>query len=218
MNERIQKLKQQSLDAVNRISSERAGLLTDFYLSSEAQQSSTPVMRAQALKHILAHKSLYIDDKELIVGERGPEPKATPTFPEICLHSLNDLDTLNNRDKVSFLVDEETKNVYREKIIPFWQGKTQRDHIFRAMDQEWLNAYQAGVFTEFQEQRAPGHTVAGGAVFQKGMLDLKFEINQAVQKLDYFNDPLAVDKLEELKAMDIAADAIILSRPACTKP
>ncbi len=29
---------------------------------------------------------------ELIVGERGPTPKAVPTYPEITLHSLTDLD------------------------------------------------------------------------------------------------------------------------------
>ena len=77
--------------------------------------------------------------------------------------------------------------------------------LFRSLD-----AYEAGVFTEFQEQRAPGHTVLGKKMFQKGFLDLKKEIADEIGQLDFFNDPEALSKREQLKAMDIAADAIIL--------
>lgn len=210
MNERIKLLRTESLEAINRISAERAVLLTEFYQSDLAAQVATPVRRALALKYIMTNKHLYVGKNELIVGERGPAPKSSPTYPEICLHTIEDLETLNDREKVSFKVDEETKSVYRERIIPFWQGKTQRERIFRAMDQTWLNAYQAGIFTEFQEQRAPGHTVAGNAVFRKGMTDLKSEIKQALTDIDFYNDPEALDKRNQLQAMDIAADAAII--------
>ena len=66
------------------------------------------------------------------------------------------------------------------------------------------------MFTEFQEQREPGHTVLGKKMFKKGFLDLKNEIKQSISNLDFFNDPEAYNKREELKAMDITADAIIL--------
>ena len=72
------------------------------------------------------------------------------------------------------------------------------------------DSYKAGVFTEFQEQRAPGHTVLGYKMFKTGFLQLKEEIRESISGLDYFNDNDAFDKAEELKAMDIACDAIIM--------
>ena len=210
MTERIAKLRNQSLNAVNRISAERALLLTEFYKSHESQEVSIPVQRALSFQYIMENKSICINEGELIVGERGPAPKATPTYPEICLHTTKDLEILNSRKKVSFKVDKETRAAYEEVIIPFWKGKTNRERIFRNMEQSWLDSYDAGIFTEFQEQRAPGHTVLGKKIYKKGMLDIIEDIQVAMKKLDFFNDPAALDKREELKAMEITARSIIL--------
>jgi pyruvate formate-lyase/glycerol dehydratase family glycyl radical enzyme len=209
LSERVRKLREQSLNAEERISSERAILITNFYNSPEARGLSAPVLRARAFGYLLENKEIYIGDGELIVGERGPQPKATPTYPEISLHSLHDLEILNSREKVSFKVGENVEEVYAEQIIPYWKGISNRDRIMSLMRPEWLNAYKAGVFTEFQEQRAPGHTVLGYRMFRTGFLDLKEEIRFSMLKLDYFNDTEAFDKAEELRAMDIACDAII---------
>lgn len=210
MNERIIKLREQSLKAINTFSPERARLITEFFKSGEAEKHSIPVQRALAFKYIMTHKRICINEGELIVGERGPEPKATPTYPEVCLHSLKDIEIISSRPKVSFKADENVRKVYAETIIPFWEGRTQRDRIFENLSQEWKNAYEGGVFTEFQEQRAPGHTVAGKKVYLKGMLDYQEDIKSAISKLDYKNDPKAIEKKEELTAMDIAVDAIIV--------
>lgn len=197
------------MNATNRISAERALLVTEFYKTQTAGAHSVPVQRALAFQYILENKKICINDGELIVGERGPAPKATPTYPEVSLHSLGDLDILDAREKVSFKVDEGCKAAFRDTIIPFWQGKSNRDRIMTNMDQSWLDAYNAGVFTEFQEQRAPGHTVAGDKIYRKGMLDIIDDIESSISQLDFFNDPLALDKREELKAMKISAQAII---------
>ncbi|MCK9207194.1 MAG: formate C-acetyltransferase/glycerol dehydratase family glycyl radical enzyme, partial [Salinivirgaceae bacterium] len=209
MNERIKKLRTQSLQAINKLSPERARLVTEFYKSDMAQNVSIPVKRALTFKYILENKKIHINEGELIVGERGPAPKETPTYPEVSLHSLHDLHILNTRPKVWFRVDEETNKIYENEIIPFWHGQTQRDKIFEQLPQDWKEAYAAGMFTEFQEQRAPGHTVAGKKIFQKGMLDLKKDIQQSMAAIQP-DSPEASEKMEEIKAMDIAADAIIL--------
>lgn len=210
MNKRIKQLRDQSINAINSISAERALLMTEFYQSDEAQMVSTPVKRALSFKYVFANKKICINDNELIVGERGPAPKACPTFPEICIHSLDDLQILNDREKVSFHVDEETVKAYKDIIIPFWKGKTNRDKLIGNMTTEWMDAYEAGVFTEFQEQRAPGHTVLGKKMFQKGFLDVKNEIQTAINQLDFYTDSQAYEKQEELKAMAITCDSIIL--------
>ncbi|MFO8234146.1 MAG: glycyl radical protein [Bacteroidales bacterium] len=209
MNKRIQKLREESLKAVNCISAERALLVTEFYKHHKNLEGSVPVQRAKAFEYILNKKYICINDGELIVGERGPAPKATPTYPEINLHTLEDLDTLNDRPKVSFKVDEKTRKTYEEVIIPYWKGRTQRERIFSQVDQSWIDAYNAGVYTEFQEQRAPGHTVAGKKAFQKGMLDIIEDIHNSINRLDFLNDKEAQEKRQELKAMEIAARTII---------
>jgi formate C-acetyltransferase len=156
------------------------------------------------------NKKICINSGELIVGERGPSPKGTPTYPEICCHSLKDLAILNTRKKMPYAVDYVTRKAYKETIIPFWRGSSIRDVIFSQMSDEWKAAYEAGVFTEFLEQRAPGHTVLGDKIYKKGLLDLKEEIKRNMQDLDSLTDPAACKKMEELRAMEIAADALIL--------
>jgi formate C-acetyltransferase len=210
LTERVRKLREQSLKAVETISAERAILLTEFYKSDESRELSAPVKRAKAFEYILKNKEICINDGELIVGERGPAPKATPTYPEICLHSLRDLEILNSRPKVFFRVDDTVRKVYEEEIIPFWSGKSNRDRVMSLMTPEWLNAYRAGVFTEFQEQRAPGHTVLGYKMFRTGFRALKEEIKESIDALDFFSSPDAFEKHEELKAMEIACNAIIM--------
>ena len=210
MTDRIKKLREQSLNAVNRISAERAILVTELYQTGIDREVSVPVMRAKTLEYILKNKHICINEGELIAGERGPAPKAVPTYPEITVHTLEDLKILDTRPKVSFKVDAETREIYKHKIIPFWKGKSNRDRIMRSLPEDWQNAYKSGIFTEFQEQRAPGHTVAGDKIYSKGMLDIIKDIHESNRNLDFFNDPRAFEKQEELKAMEIAADAIIM--------
>ena len=181
MNNRIKKLRQQSLDTDPFISLERAMLLTDFYKSGVADRVSVPVARAMAFKHLLENKQLYIGEGELIVGERGPSPKATPTYPEICTHTIQDFDILNNREKVSFKVEDELFKIQQEKIQPFWSGHSIRDRILESVEKDWRDAYKAGVFTEFMEQRAPGHTVIDDKIFCKGFIDFKKDIKKSME-------------------------------------
>lgn len=208
LTERVSRLRQQSLDAVESLSSERAELLTDFY-SQKLQITSVPVQRALSFAYLLEHKSISIADGELIVGEKGDRPKATPSFPELCCHTLQDLDILDTRPLTSFKVSAQTRKAYEDKVIPFWQGKSIRDLLFAEMTPEWKDAYDAGIFTEFMEQRAPGHTVLDDKIYHYGMLDFQKTIDVSLAKVDYLNDPEAYDKQQELKAMRIAAGALI---------
>lgn len=207
MNKSIQNLRQLSLDAVPTISAERAMLITEYYQQLPENQHAVAIQRAEAFRHLIMNKKIYLHEQEIIVGERGPAPKATPTYPEISLHSLEDLKTLNEREKVSFKVSKETFEAYENNIIPFWKGRTQRDRLFASMSDQWIKAYQAGVFTEFQEQRAPGHTVAGKRLFCMGLLDIIDEINEVRQSKAAGG--IAQSHWEELEAMQIAAEAMI---------
>ncbi len=207
MNERVAELRRRSLETKPYISGERAKLITEFYRNCGYE--SAPIKRALAFKYLMENKAICINEGELIVGERGPAPKAVPTYPELCCHSLKDLDVLNNREKISYTVDKEVYELYEKEIIPYWRGKSMRDIIFKELPPEWHAAYESGIFTEFMEQRAPGHTVLDDKIYRKGFLDFKKDIQAALDNLDYLNDPEAYYKEQQLKAMQICADAII---------
>jgi len=209
MNDRIRKIRQQSLDADPVISLERGTLITEFYKSGQTEKLSVPMARAMAFKYLLENKIICINDDELIVGERGPKPKATPTYPEICTHTDKDFEILHNREKVWFKVSDKDREIQKNNISPFWSGRSIRDRIFKEVDSAWIDAYEAGVFTEFMEQRAPGHTVMDNKIYQKGFLDFKEDIKNSIDKLNFYNDSEALKKREELKAMLICCDAII---------
>jgi len=210
MNSRVQRLRQQSVETKPHISTERAELITQFYKSDLVREVSVPVCRALAFKYLMEHRTICINGGELIVGERGPAPKATPTYPELCCHSLEDLRILRRRERTPFLVSEEAFRTYQREIIPFWSGKTIRDRLFNLMSEPWRKAFEAGIFTEFMEQRAFGHAILDEKIYHKGLLDIKAEIASHRKNLDPLNDLRAYDKNEELKAMEIAIDALII--------
>ena len=207
MTERVKRLRQRSLDATPTLSHERAVLVTEAMRSMGLH--SAPMRRALIFEYLLEHKAVHIDDDELIVGERGPAPKETSTYPEICCHSLEDLDLLHSRPRIPFLVRDDTRKVYEETVIPFWRDRSLRETIFESMTDAWKECYAAGIFTEFMEQRAPGHTVLGDKIYRKGMEDLKADIRKSLEALDFENDPEAYAKSQELEAMHVCADAIV---------
>ncbi|MCI8687644.1 MAG: glycyl radical protein [Lawsonibacter sp.] len=209
MNDRIKKLRKLSVETQPRIYMERAVLETEAYEMYEGKVS-IPELRALTLKHIFSNKTLYIGDGELIVGEKGDYPQAAPSFPELCCHTLEDMHNMNDRKVVNFSVTEEDLKIQEEKIIPYWQERTMRKKILDSMTDEWKEAYAAGIFTEFMEQRGPGHTVGSVKIYEKGYLDYKQDIQEALDNLDYMNDPKAIDKRNQLNAMSICCDAIII--------
>jgi formate C-acetyltransferase len=109
-----------------------------------------------------------------------------------------------------YAVTDEDIATYAAEVIPYWRGRSMRDRVFARLPEQWRAAYEAGLFTEFMEQRAPGHTVLDGTIYRKGMLDLKRDIEKHLARLDYLNDPEATDKAEQLRAMAISCDAAIL--------
>ena len=154
---------------------ERALIETTFYKENYGKYS-IPVLRAMNFMEICRKKKIYIGEGELIVGERGPKPKCVPTFPELTCHSVEDLNVLNTRELQRYTISQEDIDTYAREVIPYWEGRTMRERIFSHVPKEWQAAYEAGLFTEFMEQRAPGHTALDGKIYQKGLLDFKKDI------------------------------------------
>jgi len=154
MTPRVARLRKESFEAQPRISVERAVLVTQFY-KKNAGKYSIPVLRALNFKNLCQKKTIYIGDDELIVGERGPYPKAVPTFPELNCHTVQDLEILNSRKMTRYAVSDEDIKLYKAEIIPYWKGRTMRDRVFSHIPPQWQAAYAAGMFTEFNGAACP---------------------------------------------------------------
>ena len=209
MNERIQKLRKLSFETEPSLSIERALIQTKFYKQNFGKYA-IPVLRGLNFLEICKQKTIYLGEGELIVGERGPSPKAVPTFPELTCHSVEDFHVLNSREMQRYTIAQDDIDRYEKEVIPYWEGKTMRERIFSHVPKAWSNLYEAGLFTEFMEQRAPGHTALDGKIYKKGILDFKQEIQEQLNKLDFLNDPEATDKKEQLEGMKISCDAAIV--------
>ena len=209
MNERIKRLRDESVNTPTTLTIERALIETAFYKENYGKMPNC-ILRAMNFMEICRKKTIYIGRDELIVGERGPVPKAVPTFPELTCHSVEDLHVLDTRQLQPYHISQQDIDTYEREVIPYWTGRTQRERIFSHVSREWEEAYHAGVFTEFMEQRAAGHTAMDGKMYRRGLLDVKREIEEEIRKLDYINDPVATDKDQELQAMAISCDAAIL--------
>ncbi len=203
INDRIKRLRDESVEREVEISTERAELITEFYREVLSEEDPAPIQRALAFKYMMDNVSLPVEKGQLIVGIRGTGPKEVPTYPEVCCHDKEDLDILDSREKNPYRIDEEEKKEYQEEIHSYWKEKTIREKIFDSVSEEWKKAYEAGVFTEFMEQRAPGHTAGGSMIFDKGLKDIVSKIEEKMEEVEDRK------KLNELEGMKIAADAMI---------
>lgn len=134
--ERTKRLRQESVNTPPRISLERAILETEFY-KDHFGSYETPVMRALNFKNYMANRVLYIGSDELIIGEKSEGPQVVPTYPEICAHTVEDMQIMNDRKFINFKVKEEDMVIQERDILPYWKGKSTRDKLIEAMTDEW---------------------------------------------------------------------------------
>ena len=207
--ERVRRLREESLNTQPRLYMERAVLETEAYRKYEGTVS-VPELRALTLRHFFAHKTISIHRGELIVGEKGDGPQSAPTFPELCCHTIEDMQIMDQRELIRFAVTPEDLRIQEEEIIPYWEKRSIRYRILNSMSDEWKAAYECGIFTEFMEQRGPGHTVGSNKIYQKGFLDYQEDIRRAMDALDFVHDKDALHRKEELSAMSIACEAVII--------
>ncbi|MGF7019045.1 pyruvate formate-lyase/glycerol dehydratase family glycyl radical enzyme [Lachnospiraceae bacterium PF1-21] len=209
MNERVKRLRQESLDTQAHIDMARAKSMTATYEKYEGSVS-IPELRALVLKEYFSTKELYLGEGELIVGEKGDGPQAAPTFPELCCHTSEDMHVMNDRELINFKVKSADYAYQEQEIIPFWEKRSIRKKILSNMTPAWKDCYEAGIYTEFMEQRGPGHTVGSAKIYEKGFLDYQADIDAAIANLDYLNDKEALDKKSELLGMRIACEAVMI--------
>lgn len=128
MQNRITVLKDKMLAEPRFVSIEQARIITEVY----RQNPDKPVIlkRALALRAALEQIEIAIQPEELIVGNRTKGVRGGVVFPESGISWVErELETLPTRPQDKFNVRPEDAVGFREKILPFWQGKSLEDRI-----------------------------------------------------------------------------------------
>ncbi len=180
--------------------------MTEFYQSDAAQEVSAPVRRALAFQYILEHKKICINEGELIVGERGPAPLATPTYPEICIHCCKTWKSSICAQKCRLQWTTKRAQCMKRALLLIGKAKVCATG-FSPCRQPGLTPTKPEFLLNFRNSARRDIRCWARKRF-KGLLDMKADIQCSLESLDFLNDPEAYDKREELKAMNIAADAL----------
>jgi formate C-acetyltransferase len=124
---RIERMKARLLSSPYEVCIERALLYTRSYRETEGQP---PAMRAaKALARTLAEMTVFIDEDELVVGNRTGK-RLAGVIPvergDISTVLEMEMDTLGAR-RHPFILAEGDKRTLKEEILPYWKGRTVRD-------------------------------------------------------------------------------------------
>ena len=161
---RISDLKEKMLSSKRYASIEQARIITRVY--QENKKLSLPKKRALSLKAALEELEISVEDEELIVGNRTKGVRYGVVFPESGCSWINqEFETLPTRPQDQFLVKEEDIKEFREKIYPYWKGKSLEDAIKGTYGIE-INEISKVVKIN-QKDHAQGHICPDSALWLK---------------------------------------------------
>ena len=142
--ERVERLRNQIIDAVPHIESDRAKLLTESYRRTENEPMV--LRRAKAMDHILTHLPVVIRDDELLVGTLTRHTRSCQVYPEFSYKWLiEQFDTIADRMTDKFVIEEADKQILRD-VLPYWDGKTINDLTLSYMEEDSKNSMNHSVF------------------------------------------------------------------------
>jgi formate C-acetyltransferase len=184
---------------------ERALIVTEAYTETEGEPFE--YRQAKALAKILDEYPVIIRDGELIVGSKAQKPLGSPLYPEVSYEWVEDeLDTLSTRKEQPFQVSEEIKKELREKVFPYWCGKTIHTRLLEALPKETMEAHDSGLLFHYYLDRSIGHIVVDyEKVLKKGLSGIKEEIEKELKSTSYHVEEY--QKINLLKSMLILIDA-----------
>jgi formate C-acetyltransferase len=164
---------------------ERARLVTESY--RETENEPVLIRRARAFDRILRGISVYILDRELIVGHQASTQRSAFLFPEFAVEWIDrEIDTFETRGQDRFIVPGEVRRRFREDILPYWRGRTLTDHLMAHLSEEIrLQRFVATVFSVgLHEDGGLGHVALDyRKVLTRGVEGIKEEIRERMEGL-----------------------------------
>jgi pyruvate formate-lyase/glycerol dehydratase family glycyl radical enzyme len=135
VTERIEKIRQNYINAKPTISYERARIWTESHKKTEGQPVC--IRRAQAFYDTCDQLGVHIFDGELIVGAIGEFRKCGILTPEFSWTWVDrEMDTFDTRPQDPYVMTEEQRAFVRKEIFPYWKGKSLEEHFLAQLPPE----------------------------------------------------------------------------------
>lgn len=186
MNKRIELLKKDLFKNKREVSIERALLYTESFQLTDGEPQI--IRRAKATKNILDKVIISIRENEIIAGNRTVKPRAGIISPEMDPYwILEEIDTIHDRSQDKFIFTEEDKTVYREKLFPYWKGKSMKDSIVVTIDDEIKESVNEKIVNLNQTDKGQGHIIPGfDMILDNGLGYLIKKVNEKAEKNDFY--------------------------------
>lgn len=186
---RLQALKAAYLTVKPSITIGRAVAYTDIF--EAFPHLPVNVRRAKGFRRACETAPLLIQDHELIVGHPCGKPRAGAFSPDTAWQWMADeLDTIATRAQDPYFISEDDKQVMRERLFPFWQGKSLAEACEKALRHESETLWEFGARAAISDLTY--HMTSGGGdtspgydiiLFKKGVNGLKAEAEQHLAAL-----------------------------------
>lgn len=192
-----------------------------LYFTESFQQTEGEPLNlrwAKALYHYAKNATIFIEKDQLLAGRSGKPGRYGILYPELDGDILGDaVEKLPDRKTSPFDISREDAETVKEKIQPYWIGKTFHEELVKAFPENTLkltcnpDGSSRFIVNETASFRSSIQWVHDyEIVLEKGFYGIKKEAEERLAQLD---EDSAVDTLEKkpfLEATIITADAIVL--------
>ena len=135
VTERIEKIRQNYVNAKPAISCERAWLWTESHKKTEGLPVC--IRRARAFYDCCDQLTVHIFEGELVVGAIGEHRKCGILTPEFSwLWVDKEMDTFSSRPQDPYEMTDEQRKFMREKIFPYWKDKSLEEAFLDLTDDD----------------------------------------------------------------------------------
>lgn len=211
LTDRIEKIRQNYVNAKPAISCERAFLWTESHKKTEGQHVA--IRRAQAFYDTCAGISVHIFEGELIVGVVGEFRKCGILTPEFSwLWVDREMYDFDKRSQDPYVMTDEQRAYVREKIFPYWKGKSLEEAFLARVPEETRKiAVDTGVIDNDSKWRqAVGEITPDyqDVLFVKGFGGI---IKEAREKIEALNEavPEEMDQITFYRSVILTSEGII---------
>lgn len=210
-SKRIEEFKAAYIAAKPSISVKRAVAFTQSHKNSEGE--AIIIRRAKAFRDVCGHIPVTIFDQELIVGSISEFRKSGIICPEYSWKWVNDeMDSFESRNQDPYCIDTATKEILRQEIFPYWQGKSLEETFLSRINPETAKLLiDTGIIDNDSKWRnAVGEVTADyqDVIFKKGFGGLRNEALAHLQKLEPTSAE-ALEKMDFYQAAVLVCEGII---------
>ncbi|HWR62141.1 MAG TPA: formate C-acetyltransferase/glycerol dehydratase family glycyl radical enzyme [Clostridia bacterium] len=209
---RIEKARQNYIDARPAISCERAGIWTESHRRTEGE--AVPIRRAKAFRDTCEQLGVSIFEGELIVGAVGEFRKCGILTPEFSWTWVDrEMDSFDKRVQDPYIMTDEQRSFVRRDIFPYWKGKSLEEAFLAQLPEETAEVV---VDTGFVDNDSKWRQAVGeitpdyqDVLFRKGFGGIIKEAEEHISRLK-------LTSAEDMKKMDFYNSIIITSQGIIT--